>query len=175
MIPVSVEDFLKTVNLADLDGKTKVTNLVDAHQPGVLLYLQNATTDDSYTAATDSEGTVEADIDNPFKLAYCYIMLRNIVSLLNLNTAGRGIVNATGIDDKRSELRSEKNIQIQKTDLEREALSLLQPFLSPQGKRRFAALNPNKKSKTKATLLGEDTDIQIYNWWSITTFDEDLW
>jgi hypothetical protein len=175
MIPVSVAEFLKTVNLSDLEGKTKVTNLVNAHEPGVLLYLQNATTDDSYTAATTSEGTVEASIDEPFKLAYCYIMLRSIISLLNLNTAGRGIVNATGIDQQRSELRSEKNIQLQKTDLEREALSLLQTFLSPQGKRRFAALQTNKKSKAKAVLLGENTDEQVYNWWNISTFDEDLW
>jgi len=51
VIPVAEADVLKTLNLSDLSGKSGISDLFTAHQPGVLAWLSTHTVESSYVEA----------------------------------------------------------------------------------------------------------------------------
>lgn len=172
-IPVEVNSFLESVNLSDLKNKTRVTNLFNAHQPSVLKQIENYTTDESYSEATSE--TAGLAIANAFKFAFNLLTLRSILPFLNLNTAGSGVVSSTGIDQNKTNLLSHDQVQKIQRSHELEALKMLNPYLSEEGKIQLVNLSGKKKSKVKAAILGEDEEAASTPWWRSGDYDESLW
>jgi hypothetical protein len=170
-IPVSNENALKALNLSKLSGKTAVENLLDAHSPSVLITLQNYTLDENYTAALAETSTPLA---TRYELAYSLLLLSSTYEFFNLNTAGNGIIQSTGMDAGKAQLLSAATVEKQKKALELRALRALEPYLSTAGKRRLVQLSDSRKSKAKAGLLCEETTTETTNWWE-AGYDESLW
>ena len=174
VIPVAQADVLKTLNLSDLSGKSGISDLFTAHQPGVLLWLGRNTTESSYEEAAGASPS--AAIVVAFKLAYSYIMLCNTIEFLNLNTIGKGVVESTGLDSNKTQLISQATIEKKQRGLELRALQVLNAYLSAEGKRNLINLGGKRKTRVQCTLFGEeDIEEETTNWWDTGYFDTWLW
>lgn len=172
-IPVEVNTFLDGVNLSALKDKTRIDNLVSAHEPSVLSLVEFYTTSEAYESAVSEDPVIT--LANAFKFAYNLLLLKSILPFLNLNTAGEGIIASTGIDANQTNLLSYEQIKKQQNDLELQALRALRYYLSEEGKRQLINLSGTKKSKVKAALLCEEETGETTPWWYPGDFDEDLW
>jgi hypothetical protein len=171
-IPVAEADVLKTLNLSDLSGKSGISDLFTAHQPGVLAWLSTHTVESSYVEAAGENPP--AAISVAYQLAYSLIMLAKTLEFLNLNTIGKGIIESTGIDQNSTQLVSHDTIEKKKKALEIQALKYLNPYLSGEGKRNLINLQGKRKTRLQAAILCEEDTEETTNWWDVNKLS-DLW
>jgi hypothetical protein len=148
-LPVTTDEVKKILNLKNV----KNTELFELHQAGVLLHVQRMVQPEHYLEETTETEQPDAARATAFKLAYAFLMLHSTVEFLNLNTAGDGIVESTGMDANQTKLLSTHSIEQKKVILERRALLLLKPYLNAEGMQRLTTLTQTPKKSFRATIV----------------------
>lgn len=134
MITITTADFKQNVNL----DKLKKEELITSHMFAVDLKIQGITRQDIYNAV--NEETAPEPVIKAFKLALSYLLYMEIMPFLNVNTAGSGIVSSTGIDQSRTELISQAELERRQDAAELKAYELLVDYLNDAGKNRLSKL-----------------------------------
>jgi len=161
VIPVKTDEVLKTLNLSDLSGKQRIADLFRKWEEPVLLYIKKNVTETSYKDVTS--GTPDDDETVAFTIAYSYIMFSKIIEFLNLNTVGEGIIESTGIDERKTQLLGTDSIEKKKRGLELSGLRYLRTYLNETGEKRLSELSKKKIHGMKSALLYNTDDED--NWW----------
>lgn len=134
MITITTAEFKENVNL----DKLKKDELINSHMFAVDLKLQGITQPDVYESV--NEETADEPVVKAFKLAFSYLLYMEILPFLNVNTAGSGIVSSTGIDQSRTELISQTELERRQNSAELKAYELLYTYLNDAGKNRLGKL-----------------------------------
>ncbi|MCD4818660.1 MAG: hypothetical protein K8S23_08200 [Candidatus Cloacimonetes bacterium] len=152
MLPINTKTVIKVLNLS---SDERIYSTFEEHSPLVMLWLKRVTDEDIWDEL--QQKTVEEDLQNSYKFAYCYYLLASTIEFLNLKTIGEGIIKTTGLDQQSTELLSGSEIQSFKKNLEIQALETILEYTNATGYDRLRELKLGtskfRKTGIKATVI----------------------
>lgn len=156
--------------ILNLPAKAGITSLINKHAQAALAWLEGvipAEADEEegievgYAELTEADPDVDAQIQALFEACYSYKMLNLIAPLLNLNTAGTGIITSTGFEASRTSLLSLDEVKKLQALMEEKALRTVEPYLNDAGVTLLAGFERATSTRMRVAVIKEE--------------DEDLW
>ena len=149
VLPIAYVEVLKTLNLQSDIG---LEDLFTRHEADVQLFLNRYCDSDIYSTLYIDAIPAEI-ISKSFTLAYCYLMLSSTIEFMNLNTLGKGVIRATGMDSNKTELLGHNEIESIKKSLELKALVLIYSYLSGFGQDYYESISKTRKRTMRFSLI----------------------
>jgi hypothetical protein len=153
LLPMSIERILAVNNLPA--GMSANSTWVEMHKVA-LRDFERYVEAEYWDALCDGSEEYEADelaIGEVAVGIYTYVKM---MPFLNLNSSPTGFVKKRGIEDNAAEIMGFAELKKYKVELEKQALSSIQEFLSPRGVDRLNSLERGRK-RLRGCRIGTQT------------------
>lgn len=163
VLPLEYTSLAAYTNLPASNSRT--SSIYDKHEQRVLLFMEKYMTEDNYEALTSEDGSPTDALTNAGEFAFSRLCLSVMLPILNLNTAGEGVITSIGMDNHNTKLLSGKELKEKQIELNREALESIADYLNDDGAVLLASYKERPKRFFRSTLITQTEDDP----------DDDLW